>query len=88
MQKHVEQHAMIDAGLEKLRRYSESTSKETYDGVKLRGIIDEFAEVFEEHIRDEIETILNLCDKIDSACLKKIDEAMRADAEKHSDIFK
>ena len=58
---------MIDAGLEKLRRYSESTSKETYDGVKLRGIIDEFAKVFEKHSCDEIEIILNLHDKIDSA---------------------
>lgn len=84
----MKQHEETDAGLEKFRRYVEATPKEKYDGEIIRGIIDEFATAFEQHNHEEIETILDLHDKIDSATLRKIDEAMRADAEKNSDMFK
>ena len=88
MDSNVAQHHEMDSGLEKFRRYVESTPKDSYSGETIRKIIDEFAPAFEAHNYAEIDTILGLHDKVDSRTLKKIDEGMRDDAEKNSDMFK
>lgn len=84
----IEQHRKLDQGLEQFRKYVEGTRKEDYSGEKLRSIIDHWAPVFEEHLHAEIDTILDLHDKIDSDRLKNIYHKMQAAAEKDSDIFK
>jgi hypothetical protein len=88
METNVLQHQLMDAGLEKFRRYAETTHKDAYNGEELRSIIDGFAVAFEEHNHAEIDTILSLHDNIDSDVLKDIEQRMRYLAEKHSDIFK
>ena len=84
----IDQHRKLNDGLEKFRTYVESTRKETYSGEKLRCIIDSWAPVFEDHMHAEIDTILDLHDKIDSDRLKTIYHKMHVAAEKDSDIFK
>ncbi|PMD51360.1 putative sterol-4-alpha-carboxylate 3-dehydrogenase, decarboxylating [Hyaloscypha bicolor E] len=66
----------------------EKQPKEDFSSEELRRIIDGFATVFEQHNHDEIQTILNLHDKIDSKTLKTIATKFFKESEKQSDIFK
>ena len=84
----IEQHRKLEDGLEQFRKYVEGTRKESFSGEKLRCIIDSWAPAFEEHMHAEIDTILDLHDKIDSERLKSIYHKMHVAAEKDSDIFK
>jgi hypothetical protein len=88
MDGNIAQHRKMESGLEKFRKYAESTRKEGYNSEELRHIIGGFADSFEQHNHDEIQTVLNLHDKIDSKALKAIDTKMWNEAEKQSDIFK
>jgi hypothetical protein len=88
METNLYQHQTMEAGLEEFRKYSESTRKEDFNSDKLRRIIDGFAAAFKRHNHDEILTILNLHDKIDSKALKIIAAKFWKEAEKQSDIFK
>ena len=88
MEVNVSEHQKVDAGLEKFRKYAETTRKEFYNGEDLRRIIDGFAADFTKHNHDEIQTIVALHDHIDSDALKAINERVQADSELHSDIFK
>ncbi|KUJ09552.1 NAD(P)-binding protein [Mollisia scopiformis] len=88
MEENIAQHHFVEDGLERLRKYAETTRPEAYSGEELRHIIDEFSGAYEHHQHEEIKTILNLHDKIDSKVLKSIDLRMRKEAERQSDIFK
>ena len=88
MDANLAQHQTMEAGLEKFRKYAENTRKEDFNSAELLSIIDNFAPAFEKHNHDEIQTILNLHDKIDSQALKKIATKFWKEAEKQSDIFK
>jgi sterol-4alpha-carboxylate 3-dehydrogenase (decarboxylating) len=88
MEGNVAQHLKMESGLEKFRKYAESTRKEDYNSEELRRIISGFADTFGQHNHDEIQTILNLHNKIGSKALKTIDAKMWNEAEKQSDIFK
>lgn len=88
MDENIAQHQYVEDGLERLRRYAERTLPGAYNGEELCGIIEEFASAFEHHQHEEIKTILNLHDKIDSRVLKSIDVRMREEAERQSDVFK
>jgi hypothetical protein len=82
------EHAKMDERLERFRRYAENTRKEHYSAEDLRHVISQFVELYTQHNHDEIHTILDLHDKIDSKTLKTIDTAMRKEAERQSDVFK
>jgi hypothetical protein len=82
------QHRTMEGGLEEFRKYVENTRKEDFSSEVLHHIIDGFASAFEQHNHEEIQTILNLHDKIDSKALKTIATKMWKEAEKQSDIFK
>ena len=88
MEANMAQHQTMEGGLEEFRKYSESTRKEDFNSEEIRRIIDNFAPAFEQHNHNEIQTILNLYDKIDSKALKAISTKMWNESEKQSDIFK
>jgi hemerythrin-like domain-containing protein len=88
MKENIEQHRKMDEAFDKLRKYAETVQRDEYDGITLRDLIDEFAPDYQQHMHDEISTILDLHDKIDSISLRNIDKNMRNEAEKYSDIFK
>jgi hypothetical protein len=88
MDTNITQHLKMEAGLERFRKFAETTRKENYNREELREIISSFADAFEQHNHDEIQTILNLHDKIDSKALNTIEKKMWKEAEKQSDIFK
>jgi hemerythrin-like domain-containing protein len=88
MQGNVEQHHAFEEQLERFRKYAAETSKEKYSGEALRGIIDAMAGPLGQHLHEEIPTILDLWDKIDSKTTKKIYREMHDLAERTSDGFK
>lgn len=88
MEANVEQHRKLDEGIAKVRKFAETVSRDKFSGAALCGLIDEFAPDYQKHMDDEIGTILDLHDKIDSISLRRIDKNMRNEAEKYSDIFK
>ncbi|CZT11412.1 hypothetical protein WAI453_004524 [Rhynchosporium graminicola] len=88
MSENLSQHKAMDKGMEAFRRYAETTSKEIFDGGHLRRVIDAFRKPYEQHQHEEIKTILELGNVIESKVLKGIDMRMRAEAERQSDIFK
>jgi sterol-4alpha-carboxylate 3-dehydrogenase (decarboxylating) len=88
MDTNIEQHRKLDIGLENFRSFAQTMLPEKYSGEKLRGILDGFASVFEEHMHAEIGAIIDLHDKIDSEVLKKIYTRFFDACEHDSDIFK
>ena len=50
MDSNLEEHRKLDDGLERFRKFAETTSKDKYSGEKLRGILDSFAADFEAHM--------------------------------------
>jgi len=77
-----EQHRGLEKGLQKFRKYAEETSKDAYDAQELRSIIDELVEPIGIHLREEISTILDLHDKMDSKSLEAVYIAMEQEARK------
>jgi hypothetical protein len=88
MKDNIKQHRKMDDAFEILRKYAETVPRGEFDGVRLRVLIDQFAPDYQEHMDAEIDTIIDLHDKIDSVSLRKIDKNMRDEAENYSDIFK
>lgn len=88
MSTNIQQHEKLDSLVGKLMRYAETTSKDNYNGNDLLIMIEELARPYEEHMHEEIGTILELHGKIGSRDLERIDGKMRGEAEKFSDIFK
>ncbi|KAG0649507.1 hypothetical protein D0Z07_4568 [Hyphodiscus hymeniophilus] len=62
MEKNVEQHKAFGPGMEEFDGYVKSCEqgKETFDGVKVRQIIDGFGEILTQHLTDEIDAYLAL----------------------------
>jgi hypothetical protein len=70
METNMEQHKAFEAGLEKFKEYAYNVTPETYDGEKLKGIIDGFGPALTAHLSDEIQTLLGL-DKYGGEKLEK-----------------
>jgi hemerythrin-like domain-containing protein len=60
MEVNVAQHHTFITGLKELHRYAKETTAETYDGMRLRTIIDGFGGKLTTHLTDEIQTLLGL----------------------------
>ncbi|KAK0101908.1 hypothetical protein ONS95_001280 [Cadophora gregata] len=92
MEKNVEQHHAFAHGLEGFEEYVKAlrAGKETYDGVKIQKLVDDFAPVLVEHLSDEIGTFEDLekfGDKIDwKLWSKKVGEIAVKTAETDHEI--
>ncbi|KAK3629412.1 hypothetical protein LTR56_018076 [Elasticomyces elasticus] len=73
MERNVEQHRAFTPGFEQFEKYVRNCSPKDFDGQKLRGLIEDFAEPLNIHLKEEIDTLRDL-DKYDS---KQIQEAYR-----------
>jgi len=71
MDGNVEQHKAFESGLEKFKEYAFNTKPEAYDGADFRRILESFGYTLQEHLHDEIPSLLGLC-IYDSDKLKKI----------------
>lgn len=70
MEKNVEQHHAFAPGLKQWEDYIAAlkAGKETFDGAKIRSIIDGFGPIFFQHLKEEVESFVALetfGDKID-----------------------
>lgn len=88
MEANIKQHRFLEKGLEQLRIYALETPSERFSAESLRSIIEGLVIPLGDHLHDEIPTIINLHDKIDSHTLKKIYQRMHDEAEKRSSNFK
>lgn len=88
MKENIEQHKAFENTLEALKVYATQTSKEEYDAATLRGLIEAMVGPLGSHLHEEIPTILDLWDKIDSKTMNKIYGQMHDYATKSSDSFK
>lgn len=70
MENNVEQHRAFTPGFDKFYEYCKTCPPRTYDGEKLRSIVEAFAEPLIKHLHDEIETLRAL-DKFDSEMLRQ-----------------
>ena len=71
MERNIQQHHAFDAGAEKFKEYTHSVTPETYEGEKLKAIVDEFGPALTAHLSDEIQTLLRL-DKYGGEKLAKV----------------
>ena len=62
MKREVEQHHAFEPELKKLRQYAAAGKADVYDSTELQGIIDGFAGILQQHLQDEISTLLELRD--------------------------
>jgi hemerythrin-like domain-containing protein len=60
MEKNVTQHHAFEPGLMELQRWVKDAKVESYDGMKLRGVIDDFGGKLTQHLTEEIQTLLEL----------------------------
>jgi sterol-4alpha-carboxylate 3-dehydrogenase (decarboxylating) len=88
MSKNLEQHRQLEKGLDAFRKYADETSASAYSSDMLRHLIDELVVPLETHLHEEIPTILDLHQKIDSKTMQKIYGQMHDEAERISDKFK
>ena len=88
MSENVKQHQELEAGLTALQRYARETPVSAYSSDHLRRLIDDMAGPLETHLHEEIPSILDLHNKIDSDSLQKIYGRMHNEAEHTSDKFK
>ena len=68
MERNIEQHRAFTPGFDLFHEYSWTCLPEDYDGLKIRSLIEDFAEPLTRHLHDEIETLRAL-DKYDSGRL-------------------
>ena len=57
MEHNVEQHRAFTPGFEAFQLYASTCAPKEYDGAKLRGLVEAFAEPLTRHLHDEIETL-------------------------------
>ena len=57
MERNVEQHRAFTPGFERFQEYAQTCAAKDFDGAKLRGLIEDFAEPLTRHLYDEIETL-------------------------------
>lgn len=65
MEQNVEQHRAFTPGFDKFYEYCKTCPSKSYDGEKLRGLVEAFADPLTQHLYDEVETLRAL-DKYDS----------------------
>ena len=65
MERNIEQHRTFTPGFEAFQEYAKSCAPKDYDGQKLKGLVEGFAEPLNRHLHDEIETLRAL-DQYDS----------------------
>ncbi|MCJ1351258.1 MAG: hypothetical protein MMC33_001242 [Icmadophila ericetorum] len=79
MDKNREQHQAFHDGLEAFKTYSAETQPEDYNPVKLREILDTFVKPFQQHLKEEIDTLVAL-ENLESTGLSKLWKAAEAKA--------
>ncbi|KAK7897638.1 hypothetical protein LTR67_004267 [Exophiala xenobiotica] len=70
MERNIEQHRAFTPGFDLFQDYSRICLPQDYDGRKIRGLIEDFAEPLTRHLHDEIETLRAL-DKYDSKAIRQ-----------------
>jgi tRNA isopentenyl-2-thiomethyl-A-37 hydroxylase MiaE len=70
MERNIEQHRSFTPGFETFHEYSQTCMPEDYDGVKLKNLVEAFAEPLVQHLHDEIDTLRSL-DLYDSARVRQ-----------------
>jgi hypothetical protein len=70
METNINQHAAFEAGVEHFRVYVFGNSAETYEGERLKLIVESFGPVLRQHLGEEIESLLEL-DKFGGDKLEK-----------------
>ncbi len=88
MATNVKQHQQLETGLKTFQHYVLETPVAAYTPEKLRSLIDDMVCPLETHLHEEIPSILDLHDKIDSDTLRSIYARMHGTAERSSDKFK
>jgi hemerythrin-like domain-containing protein len=73
MEKNIEQHRAFTPGFDAFYEYCKTCSPSKYDGQKLRGLVQAFADPLVKHLHEEIDTLKAL-DKCDS---EKVRQAYR-----------
>lgn len=71
MEINVEQHRAFDAGAERFKEYTYNVTPETYDGKKLKSIVDDFGPALTTHLSAEIQSLLAL-DRFGGEKLEKV----------------
>jgi len=54
------QHKAFESGFEQLNKYLETVTVETFNGVEVQRLVNSFGAVLAEHLKDEIQTLLQL----------------------------
>jgi hypothetical protein len=70
MHHHIEQHRSFTPGFEAFHEYAQTCMPENYDGIKLKNLVEAFAEPLVQHLHDEIDTLRSL-DVYDSARVRQ-----------------
>lgn len=70
MSRNVEQHRAFTTGFERFETYCRTCLPADYDGLKLRSLVEGFAEPLVQHLRDEIDTLRAL-DLYDSGRIRQ-----------------
>ena len=65
MERNVEQHRAFTPGFDLFQEYCRTSLPKDYDGARIRGLIEAFAEPLTRHLHDEIDTLRAL-DQYDS----------------------
>ncbi|MCJ1458856.1 hypothetical protein MMC28_009230 [Mycoblastus sanguinarius] len=77
MEVNVEQHESFHPGFYRFRDYVRNTNPDDFDGELLQGIMDGFSPILQQHLKEEIGTLLELkdCDEEQlRACYKILEE--------------
>ena len=81
METNVHQHAAFGAGLERFKNYVFEATPETFDGRRVKEIIDGFGSVLRIHLTEEIDSLLALDkyggDKLEK-CYRELDAKILA----------
>lgn len=85
MEGNVDQHHAFGPGLAIFEKYVNETTTEEYDGKKLQSVIEGFAYVFAEHMKDEIDTLLSL-EKYEKIDWRKINDDFVTELRKGSSV--
>jgi hypothetical protein len=70
MERNIEQHRSFTPGFEAFHEYAQTCMPENYDGIKLKNLVEAFAEPLVQHLHDEIDTLRSL-DVYDSARVRQ-----------------
>lgn len=87
MQANVQQHEAFHEEVERFHNYATKTPAIKFDGEKVRRIIDAMVEPLGRHLHEEIHSLLELWDKVESKALKEAYRVMHDAAERMSPPF-